>query len=78
MRLEAARGAGINEGVTWKGIMECWNLGIVEEDDLGRDERLLVQGTQTRLRYGYGVAGACPSQSRYSVSPILSAGDVFA
>jgi hypothetical protein len=28
--------------------MECWNLGILEEDSLGRDERLLVQGTQAR------------------------------
>ncbi len=51
--------------------MECWNLGILEEDSLGRDERLLVLGTQTRLRYSYGVAGACPSQNRYSVSPII-------
>ena len=33
----------------------------MEENNLGRDERLLVLGTQTRLRYGYGVAGACPS-----------------
>jgi hypothetical protein len=28
--------------------MEWWNLGILEEGTLGRDERLLVQGTQTR------------------------------
>jgi hypothetical protein len=28
--------------------MEWWNLGIVEEGTLGRDERLLVLGTQTR------------------------------
>ncbi len=28
--------------------MECWNLGILEEDSLGRDERLLVLGTQAR------------------------------
>jgi sulfate/thiosulfate transport system permease protein len=28
--------------------MECWNTGILEEDTTGRDERLLVQGTQTR------------------------------
>jgi hypothetical protein len=28
--------------------MECWNTGIVEEINIGRDERLLVLGTQTR------------------------------
>ncbi len=28
--------------------MECWNLGILKENTLGRDERLLVLGTQTR------------------------------
>ncbi len=28
--------------------MECWNLGILEENTLGRDERLIVLGTQTR------------------------------
>jgi hypothetical protein len=28
--------------------MECGNNGILEEDTLGGDERLLVQGTQTR------------------------------
>jgi hypothetical protein len=54
-----------------KGIKEWWNLGIVEEGTLGRDERLLVQGMQTRLRYGYGVAGACPSQTHYSSFPII-------
>ena len=39
--------------------MECWNLGIVEENTLGRDERLLVQGTQTRA----------PPRARIRVSP---------
>jgi|GEM_PF-5819511 len=28
--------------------MEWWNHGILAEGTLGRDERLLVQGTQTR------------------------------
>jgi hypothetical protein len=28
--------------------MEWWNTGILEENNLGRDERLLVLGTQTR------------------------------
>jgi hypothetical protein len=28
--------------------MECWNIGILEKNSLGRDERLLVLGTQTR------------------------------
>ena len=31
-----------------KGMMEWWNIGIMCEGALGRDERLLVQGTQTR------------------------------
>ena len=35
-------------------------MEFLEEGTLGKDERLLVQGTQTRLRYGYGMAGACP------------------
>jgi len=47
--------------------MECWNLGIVEEDPLGRDERLLVLGTQTRAP---PIAGICLSPSfQYSLIP---------
>ena len=50
-------------------MVEYWNIGILEEGTLGRDERLLVQGTQTRLR-GYAYGGqARASQSRHSVSP---------
>ena len=41
--------------------MEWWNTGILEENNLGRDERLLVLGTQTRLRgYAYGGQARAP------------------
>jgi hypothetical protein len=49
-------------------MAEYWNIGRKQPGD----ERLLVLGTQTRLRgYAYGGPGAGPSQSRYSVSPII-------
>jgi hypothetical protein len=50
--------------------MEGWNTGILEENNLGRDERLLVLGTQTRLR-GYAYGGQARAPCRYSVSPPL-------
>jgi hypothetical protein len=41
--------------------MEWWNTGILEENNLGRDERLLVLGTQARLRgYVYGGQARAP------------------
>jgi hypothetical protein len=41
----------------WKtGILERWNTGILEEFPTRRDERLLVQDTQTRAPPEAGIS----------------------
>jgi hypothetical protein len=57
-------------------MVEYWNIGILEEGTLGRDERLLVQGTQTRLATAW--QARAPPRAGIPSPPILSAGDVFA
>ena len=74
----AAQGAGINGRVTWKGIMEWWNLGILEADTPREGRRIDVQSVDPTalpkrerrrpLRQSHSVR---PSQSRYSSFPII-------
>ncbi len=47
--------------------MEWWNLGILKEVAVGRDERLLVLGTQTRAPPIAGI----PSLPQHSTIPIF-------
>ena len=53
--------------------MEWWNIGILEEGTLGRDERLLVLGTQARASpsamEGHAQSWPIPAPEHISLFP---------
>ncbi len=63
--------AGKNREATWKGIMECWNLGILEEAMEGHTlSRQIRFPWRTRPSFASTSAKATAARARMSLSMI--------